>query len=183
MGVKETVVSEPSQHNLPLQSTSLIGRDQELVELARALDETRLLTLTGPGGVGKTRLALAVAERSCGSRADGTWFVELAPLADAALVAQTRASVVSVPLAPGAGPVSALVKFFRPLQTLVILDNCEHVLADCGTLADALLRHCAHVRILATSREPLGVAGELHWRVPPLAVPTDEPLVAAEVRH
>jgi predicted ATPase/DNA-binding CsgD family transcriptional regulator len=183
MGVNEMVASEAPQHNLPLQPTSFIGRDQELVELAGALNNTRLLTLTGVGGVGKTRLALEVAERVAGSYADGAWLVELAPLADAALVAQTVARVVSVPLAPGADPVSALVNYFRPRHTLLILDNCEHLLASCATLAHALLRHCAHLQILATSREPLGVAGELHWRVPSLAAPTDEPLAAAELRH
>jgi predicted ATPase/DNA-binding CsgD family transcriptional regulator/transcriptional regulator with XRE-family HTH domain len=177
------VASEAPQHNLPLQPTSLIGRDKELVELAGALDKTRLITLTGVAGVGKTRLALAVAERIGGSYADGMWLVELAPLADAALVAQTVARLVAVPLAPGGDPVSALVNYFRPRQTLLILDNCEHLLAGCAMLSDALLRQCAHVQILATSREPLGVASELHWRVPSLAVPTDEPLAAAELRQ
>ena len=109
--------------------------------------------------------------------------MELAPLADAALVAQTVARVVSVPLAPGADPVSALVNYFRPRQTLLILDNCEHLLASCATLSEALLRHCAHLQILATSREPLGVAGELRWRVPSLAAPNEEPLTAAELRR
>jgi predicted ATPase len=183
VGVIEMVASEGPQQNLPLQSTSLIGRDQELVELAGALDKTRLLTLTGVGGVGKTRLALALAERVGGSYTDGTWFVELAPVADAALVAQTLARVVSVPLAPGADPVSALVDFFRPRHTLLILDNCEHLLASCATLSEALLRQCAHLQILATSREPVGVAGEQHWRVPSLAAPIDEPLAAAELRQ
>jgi predicted ATPase/DNA-binding CsgD family transcriptional regulator len=176
------VAGQARQQNLPLQSTSLIGRDQELVELAGALDKTRLLTLTGVGGVGKTRLALALAERVGGSYTDGTWFVELAPVVDAALVTQTLARVVSVPLAPGADPVSALVNFFRPRQILLILDNCEHLLASCATLSAALLQQCAHLQILATSRESVGVAGELHWRVPSLAAPTDEPLATAELR-
>ena len=133
--------------------------------------------------MGKTRLALALAERVGGSYTDGTWFVELAPVVDAALVAQTLARVVSVPLAPGADPVSALVNFFRPRQILLILDNCEHLLASCATLSAALLRQCAHLQILTTSREPVGVAGELHWRVPSLAAPIDEPLAAAELRQ
>jgi non-specific serine/threonine protein kinase len=168
---------------LPLQTTSLIGRDHELVELAAALTKARLLTLTGVGGVGKTRLALAVAEGIGGSYADGTWFVELSPLADEALVALTVATVISVPLSPSADPVSALVDYFRPRHALLILDNCEHLLASCATLCDAVLRHCAYLQILATSREPLGVAGELRWRVPSLAAPTDEPLAATELRH
>src|SRR5262245_19381164 len=137
---------------LPLQSTSLIGRGQELLELAAALNDTRLLTLTGVGGVGKTRLALAVAERTRESYADGAWFVDLAPLADAAFVAHTVARVVSIPLSPRADPVSALVNYFNQRQTLLILDNCEHLLGSCSTLVDTLLRHCARVQILATSR-------------------------------
>src|SRR5215831_19907057 len=168
--------SQVPQHNLPLQPSSLIGRDQELVELSATLNQARVLTLTGVGGVGKTRLALAVAERASESFADGTWLVELAPLADAAFVAQTVAAVVGVPLSPQADPVSALVNYFRTRQTLLVLDNCEHLLAGCATLSDALLRHWTQVEILATSREPLGVAGELLWRVPSLAVPTNEPL-------
>src|SRR5215831_15177378 len=138
--------SQVPQHNLPLQPSSLIGRDQELVELSAALSQTRILTLTGVGGVGKTRLAIAVAERTSESFADGTWFIELAPLADAAFVAQTVAAVVGVPLSPQADPVSALVNYFRMRQTLLILDNCEHLLAGCATLSDALLRYCAHVQ-------------------------------------
>jgi predicted ATPase len=177
------VASQAPPGNLPLQPTSLIGRDQEMVELAGALTRTRLLTLTGVGGVGKTRLALAVAERISATYLDGTWLVELAPLADAALVAQTVARVVSVPLSPGADPVSALVNYFRPRQLLMILDNCEHLLASCAALSEALLRQCARVQILATSREPLGVNGELRWRVPSLAAPNEEPLTAAELRR
>src|SRR5215831_16341394 len=137
--------------NLPLQPTALIGRDHELRELTAAFRRTRLLTLVGVGGVGKTRLALALAERIAGSYTAGTWFVDLAPIADAALVAQTVAGVVGVPLSPQADPVSSLVNYFGTRQTLIILDNCEHLLAGCATLADALLRHCANVQILATS--------------------------------
>jgi predicted ATPase/DNA-binding CsgD family transcriptional regulator/transcriptional regulator with XRE-family HTH domain len=169
--------------NLPLQATNLIGRDEELVDVAAALTRTRLLTLTGVGGVGKTRLALAVAQRTVESYVDGSWFVELAPLADSALVAQTVSRVVSVSLSPGADPVSALINYFRPRQTLLILDNCEHVLASCAMLSELLLRHCAHAQILATSREPLGVDGELCWRVPSLAAPGDEALAAEVVGH
>jgi predicted ATPase len=100
--VGDMVASQERPGNLPLQPTSLVGRDQELVALAAALNRTRLLTLTGVGGVGKTRLALALAEGLSGAYVDGTWFIELAPLADAALVPQSVATVVGVPLAPGA---------------------------------------------------------------------------------
>ena len=177
------VALEAAQRQVPLQPTNLIGRHEELVELTAAFSNTRLVTLTGVGGVGKTRLALAIADRTAHAYADGAWFVELAPLADAALVSQTVAGLVSVPLAPGADQVSALVNFFRPRQTLLILDNCEHLLASCATLSDALLRQCPHVQILATSREPLGVEGELPWRVPSLAAPAEEPVSVAELRR
>src|SRR5689334_22983883 len=137
------VATEAYPHNLPLQRTSFVGREQELVELIAALNKTRLLTLTGVGGVGKTRLALALAEHVVTSYPDGTWVVELGPVADAKLVPQTVATIVSVPIAPGDEPLSALVSYFRARRALLILDNCEHLLAGCSTLADALLRHCA----------------------------------------
>ena len=175
--------SQLPPNTLPLQPTSLIGREQELAELGAALSKTRLLTLTGVGGVGKTRLALALAERIRESYADGICFIELAPLPAGGLVAHTVARVVSVPLSPEADAVSALVNYFYPRQILLILDNCEHVLAACAALAEALLRDCAHLQILTTSREPLGVAGELRWRVPSLAAPTCEPLAVAELRQ
>src|SRR5689334_17821689 len=175
------VASYAHARNLPLQATSFIGRDQELIELGGGLRNARLLTLTGVGGVGKTRLALALAERVAESYPDGTTFVDLAPLANAGLVAQTVATVESVPLAPGDDPVSALVAYFRARRALLILDNCEHVLADCSALAGAMLRHCAHLTIVATSREPLGVAGELRWRVPPLAAPADASVQPSEL--
>jgi predicted ATPase len=177
------VATEVPPRQLPLQPTSLIGRDRELIELDAAMTKTRLLTLTGVGGVGKTRLALALGERVAGSFPDGTWFVDLASLAEPALVPQTVAAMVSVPVAPGDEPLSALANFFRARRSLVILDNCEHLLAGCTTLADSLLRQCAHLRILATSREPLGVAGELRWLVPSLAAPTDEFLAVTELRR
>src|SRR5262249_24433162 len=137
------VANEPQPHNLPLRSTSFLGRDQELIELTVALKRTRLLTLTGVGGVGKTRLALALAGRVAESYPDGTSFVDLAPLADARLLPPTVAMIVSVPLAPADEPVAALVRYFRARHAVLILDNCEHVLADCSTFADAMLRHCA----------------------------------------
>jgi predicted ATPase len=175
--------SEAHTQTLPLQPTSLIGRDHELVELEQVLTMTRLVTLTGVGGVGKTRLAIALVERVAESYSDGAWFVDLASLTDPRLVPQTVAMVVSLPLAPTDEPLTAVVNYFRPQHALVILDNCEHLLAGCSTLADALLRHCSHVQILATSREPLGVAGELRWRVPSLPAPTDEALDVLALRR
>src|SRR6266542_4062566 len=107
------LASDAHPHHLPLQPTSFIGRDPELLELASTLSRTRLLTLTGVGGVGKTRLALALAARAADAYADGTWFIELAALADVALVPQTGAAAVSLPLTPGAEPLSALVTYFH----------------------------------------------------------------------
>jgi len=165
----------------PLPLTSFVGRERELAAVrARLLDPgVRLLTLTGPGGVGKTRLALQAAADALGAAGppegapypDGGWLVELAALADPALVPQAVAAAVGVRDDPGRPLLAALTDALRPKRALVLLDNCEHLLAACARLADALLRACPHVRVLATSREALGTAGETTWRVPSLALP------------
>jgi non-specific serine/threonine protein kinase len=154
-----------------------------LLELEAAITRARLLTLTGVGGVGKTRLALAVGERVAGSFPDGLWFVDLAALADPALVLQAIAAAVSASLTPANEPLSALRNYLRTRHALLILDNCEHLLEGCTTLAGDLLRQCAHLRILTTSREPLGISGELRWLVPSLAAPTDEIVSVTELRQ
>jgi non-specific serine/threonine protein kinase len=159
------------QHNLPVQLTSFIGREQEMAEVAGLLASTRLLTLTGTGGVGKTRLALQVAAAQLDSYAQGVWLVGLAPLADSTLVPGTVLAALGVPEQPGRLPLAALLDALRTRQLLLLLDNCEHLLDACAGLAEALLRACPHLRIMATSREPLGLAGESRWRVPSLAVP------------
>src|SRR4051812_46048468 len=120
------------RHNLPVQLTSLVGREQELAEVAVLLADTHLLTLTGVGGVGKTRLALAAANRLAAGYPDGVWLVELAPLADAALVPHAVATGATVPLAPGEDPLAALLRYFRPRRALLVLDNCEHLVAACA---------------------------------------------------
>ena len=167
-------------HNLPVQLTSFVGREQELAEvvglLGAASPQPRLVTLTGTGGCGKTRLALEVASRVLGVYPDGVWFVDLAPLADHGLVPRTVLATLELREAPGRSPLDLLADHLRSRQTLLVLDNCEHLLDACAQLVDALLRGCPHLRILATSREALGIAGEFRRRVPSLAVPDPERL-------
>ena len=157
-------------HNLPVQLTSFIGREYEVAEVGRLLATTRLLTLMGMGGVGKTRLAVQVAAEVVEQYKDGVRLVELAALADPALVPQMLASVLGLPERPGHPPRETLVQYMSGKTLLLVLDNCEHVLSACVDLADALLKRCPALRILATSREGLGIAGELTYPVPPLCV-------------
>ena len=157
--------------NLPLQVTSFVGRERELAEVVRLLATERLVTLTGPGGTGKTRLALQAAAEVVDGHPDGVWLVELAALADPDLVPQAVAVAVGVPEEPGRPLLSTLAAVLPPRRLLLVLDNCEHLVEACARLAAALLRTCPHVHLLATSREALGIAGELVWPVPPLSLP------------
>src|SRR5215212_4149282 len=159
-------------NNLPVQLTSFVGRDRELTELGELLESTRLLTLTGAGGCGKTRLALQLAADAVDRYPGGTCWLELAPLSDPALIESALATMLGVRPLPGRTPVEAAVFELAPRRALVLLDNCEHVLEPCGRLAGALLRGCPDVTIVATSREPLGLGGETTWRVPSLG-PSD----------
>ena len=158
-------------NNLPVQLTSFIGREREIAELKRLLSTTRLLTLVGAGGAGKTRLALEVAAEVLKDLDDGVWLVELATCSDPDLVAETVASTLKVPEQPGAPIQASLSEFLRNRQMLLMLDNCEHLVAACARLADGLLRSCPNLRMLNTSREPLRVAGETSYPVPPLSLP------------
>jgi predicted ATPase/class 3 adenylate cyclase len=158
-------------HNLPLQVTSFVGRERELADVRRLLGATRLLTLTGPGGTGKTRLALQAAADVLEQYPDGVWLTELGALADPELVPQAAGAAAGVREEPGRPLLATLTDALRPKRLLLVLDNCEHLLDACARLADALLRACPQVRILATSREPLGMAGEAPYRVPSLALP------------
>jgi predicted ATPase/DNA-binding SARP family transcriptional activator/DNA-binding CsgD family transcriptional regulator len=162
-------------HNLPAQRTSFVGRERERLEVKRALAMSRLLTLTGAGGSGKTRLALEVARDLVGAYPDGVWLVGLAPLSEGALVPQAVARALKVPEQPGRSLTETLVDALREKRLLVVLDNCEHLIEAAAQLADALLSACPHMRILATSREALCVEGELVWRVDPLSVPEAGP--------
>lgn len=153
---------------LPIPLTGLVGRDDELAAIEKALAGTRLLTLTGTGGVGKTRLSLAAAADLAGGYADGASFVELAPLADPDLLPQQVLAALGLREETGQAPEATLVAHLRSRHVLLVLDNCEHLVAAAATLAETVLRSCARVTVLATSREPLGVPGEATWRVPSL---------------
>ena len=163
--------TEVQRHNLPGQLTSFVGRDREISEIERMLASSRLLTLTGAGGCGKTRLALQVAVLSLPRFKDGAWFVDLAPLSEATLVLQTVATVLGVREGPTRSLRDSVVEHLRHRRILLVLDNCEHVIGACAELAEALLRGAPHLRILATSREGVGITGETVWRVPPLSLP------------
>lgn len=172
--------SARSLHNLPTQVTSFIGREREIAEIQRELQHTRLMTLTGAGGCGKSRLALQIAPCVVDAYADGVWFVELAPLSDALLVPKAVASTLGIPENLGLPLTETLERHFKAKELLLILDNCEHVLSACAQLANALLRACPNLRILATSREGLGIAGELSYIVPGLSLPDSRHLPDCE---
>jgi predicted ATPase/DNA-binding CsgD family transcriptional regulator len=158
-------------HNLPLELNGFIGREREIDEIKRLISKTRLLTLSGPGGSGKTRLALRVARDLVEEFEDGVWLVELASLSDTHLVPQTVASVIGVRELPDRSITDVLSEHLETKSVLLILDNCEHLIEICAGLSEALLLVCPGLHILATSREPLGVSGEIHWLVPPLSAP------------
>jgi predicted ATPase/class 3 adenylate cyclase len=162
---------EATPNNLPQQVTSFIGRERELAEVKDLLAQTRLLTLLGAGGLGKTRLSLQAAVDVVDDYPDGAWFVELAAVTDARLVPQAVASVLRVKEEAGCLVIDALVKYGRDRRWLLILDNCEHLVHACAETAVELLRAVPHLTILASSREPLHVPGETIWHLPPLAVP------------
>ncbi len=159
------------RHNLPAPRTSFVGRERELAEVKRALTTTRLLTLTGAAGSGKTRLALELGRDLVGAYPEGVWIVELAALFDPDLVSRTVAAKLEVSERPDRSPTEALVHAMRTKKTLLILDNCEHLIDHVARLVDTLIGSCPLLRILTTSRETLGVAGEVKWRVSSLSFP------------
>ncbi len=161
-------------NNLPAQVTSFIGREAELAEVRRLITAGRLVTLTGPGGAGKTRLGLQVAAGLLDGSGDGVWLADLAPLPGPALVAVTVANVLGIREDPGRPVTETLIDAVGQRSLLMLLDNCEHVIDACAKLADALLRNCPNMVLLATSREPLGIDGERVYRVPSLDTPADD---------
>ena len=160
------------KHNLPSQLTSFIGREKDLEHIQQRLAVYRLVTLVGVGGIGKTRLSQQVATQEIDNYADGVWLVEFAPLNDPALVPQTVATVFGIQQkADHAALVETLIHFLHAKTILLILDNCEHLLDACAEFADQLLKSCPNLKILATSREALGILGEALYAVPSLTIP------------
>ncbi len=157
-----------TSHNLPAQLTSFVGRQAEMAELHQLVSSNRLVTLTGAGGAGKTRLAVEVAAQLTADFGDGIWYVDLAPITNPAVVPLTAARTLSLPDQPGRSTMDTLIRFFGAKTMLLLLDNCEHLLDACGSMVVELLAACPQLTILATSREPLGLPGELSWRVPSL---------------
>ncbi len=158
--------------NLPIPLTTFVGREPQMAEIRRRLTQTRLLTLTGPGGSGKTRLAIQVATDLVDAYKDGVWFIDLAPLHDPAQVGAAVARTLRVE-GPGSSPITdALVAFLRNRRTLLVLDNCEHLVDACAQIAQDILSAAPQVTILATSRESLAVQGEVMYQVPALLTPS-----------
>ncbi|MBV8293979.1 MAG: LuxR family transcriptional regulator, partial [Mycobacterium sp.] len=167
--VSKTIVSQ----HLPVQLTTFIGRDAELTQVRELLAANRLVTLTGAGGVGKTRLAVQIAAQLTGDFADGVWLVDLAPITYPDVVRVAVARTFGLPDQPGRSTMDAITRFVAGRQMLVVLDNCEHLLDATAALMMALLEACPSLTMLSTSREPIGIAGEVGWRVPSLSLADD----------
>jgi predicted ATPase/DNA-binding SARP family transcriptional activator/DNA-binding CsgD family transcriptional regulator/Flp pilus assembly protein TadD len=172
--------SDPGCHNLPEPRTSFVGRGREMIEVKRSLTTTRLMTLTGAGGSGKTRLALEVARDLAGFYADGVWLIELAALSDPELVVQEVAGTLETQERSGSLLLQSLLDALGDREMLLLLDNCEHLIDAVARLAASLLDSCPRVRMLATSRQRLGVVGELTWLVPLLCAPTSQETLTVE---
>jgi len=175
--------------NLPRPLTSFVGRGSALTEVRRLLAEIQddtalpsrfLVTIVGPGGSGKTRLSIQVGRELAAQYRDGVWWVELAPLNDGALVLPAIAKTIGIKESPEQTLIADLVQYLRDKQLLLLLDNCEHLIADCASAAEQLLTRCEGVQVLATSREPLNIAGEVIWRIPVMSLPS--PMRAATMK-
>ena len=157
-------------HNLPAQLTSFVGRQTEMAEVSQSLSDHRLVTLTGAGGAGKTRLAIEIANPLTAEFGDGVWYIDLSPIANPVVVPVTVARTFGLPDQPGRSTMDTLRRFIDDRNMLLLLDNCEHLLDACGEMIVGLLDACPKLTVLTTSREPIGVAGEVTWRVPSLAL-------------
>ncbi len=166
------------KRRLPIPLTDLLGREQEVAEVTGWLEQARLLTLLGTGGVGKTRLAIASAEHALPNFSSGVWFVDLAPVTEPSRVAEAAARALGIAEQPGASPEERLAEALSASSLLIVLDNCEHVLGTSAALASHLLSSCPDLRILATSRQALGVPGEQVYSVPPLTAPPESEVVS-----
>jgi predicted ATPase len=161
-------------NNLPVQLNRFVGRERELAQTKELLADSHLLTLIGPGGTGKTRLSIQLGAEALQSYANGAWLVELAPLADPALVLQTVAETLGLREIPGTTLDDQVTGFLCEKRLLLILDNCEHLVESCAQLADHLLHSCSDLKIISSSREALGITGETVYRVPPLGLPDSD---------
>src|SRR5579859_3642604 len=161
------------QHNLPEDLSSLIGRERDLVEVSGLVDSHRVVTLVGVGGVGKTRLSLACARAAVQHFPDGIWLVELGSITEAGLVTVVVATSVGIAIRPRQPVTETLIAAVGTGRVLLVLDNCEHLVQACAELVERLVRACPRLHLLVTSREPLGLPGEIAWQVAPLATPVD----------
>ena len=169
-------------NNLPAQLATFIGRGHEIAEVRALVEGSRLVTLTGAGGVGKTRLALQVAAELLDGSGDGVWLVELAAVTDQDAVPGAVAGALRIPAQPGRPVLDTLADALGPQDTLIVLDNCEHLIGGCAKTAETILQRCPKVRLIATSREPLAISGEMIYRVPSLSLPEpDDPEPTAVV--
>jgi predicted ATPase/class 3 adenylate cyclase len=167
-------------NNLPAQLSTFIGRVRELDEVRALVESSRMVTLTGSGGCGKTRLSLQVAAEMLDGTGDGVWLVELAAVSDPDAVPSAIAGALGIASQGGRAALEVLLDALAPQDILIVLDNCEHLIDACAKTADALLRRCPRVHLVATSREPLGIAGETIYRVPSLSLPASDGSVAPE---
>ena len=163
--------NEKIRHNLPLQLTTFIGREKEVKQIKQRMEKNRLVTLTGSGGIGKTRLSIQVASELLAEYPIGVWLVELAPLTDPALVPQSVCAALGVTPEGGDSALDALINYMHSKKILLVVDNCEHLIDACAQLCDSLLHACPELRIIASSREALGIEGENAYRVPSLSLP------------
>jgi predicted ATPase/class 3 adenylate cyclase len=169
-------------NNLPAQVTSFVGREREMAEIKRLFPTTRLLTLTGPGGTGKTRLSIQIAADLLDQFPHGVWLVELSTVSDPALIPEAMINAVGIREVPDRSSMATLVEALRTRQLLLVIDNCEHLIADCAQIVSTLLRNCPQVKVIASSREALNIEGETIWALSPLSTPDfhrDEPLLDA----
>jgi len=170
-------------NNLPAQVTSFVGREREMAEIKRLFPSTRLLTLTGPGGTGKTRLSLHLAADLLDQFPHGVWLVELSTVSDPALIPEALINAVGIREVPDRAPLATLVEALRTRNLLLVLDNCEHLIADCAQVVSTILRSCPQVKVIASSREALSIEGETIWALAPLSMPDfrrDDPQLDAD---
>ncbi|MGB6581808.1 MAG: adenylate/guanylate cyclase domain-containing protein, partial [Streptosporangiaceae bacterium] len=158
-------------NNLPGQLSAFIGREREVAEVRALVESARLVTLTGAGGCGKTRLGLQVAAELLDGSGDGVWVAELAAVTDQDAVAPAISRALRLTVNPGRPVLEALLDALAPQDVLIVVDNCEHLIDDCAKTAEAIVRRCPKVHLLATSREPLGIGGERIYRVPSMSLP------------